>query len=66
MTIDDIRAICYGEQKVIVWMCYGSARQDRIVYVGKFKGMDKDVLKLWVGHMYTRDDGFLSISVPVQ
>ena len=67
MTVEDIVVLCYGEQKVIIWMVYGNAHHDTIEFVGTVKELRNrkhiDLLSKIVGHMYTRDDGFLSMSV---
>jgi len=64
VTIADVRSACYPEQKVIIQMVCGSAVADKIVAFGKFKDIKDDVLDMPVSHIYTRDDGFLAISVP--
>ena len=66
MTIGDVRAVCYSEQKVLVRLTHAfSARFDSILAVGEFGHFSNkdDVLNREVDRMYTRDDGYLVIVV---
>ena len=66
MIVSEIRSLFYPEQKVIIRLIYRNANPDKILYVGKFGELkNNEILCRVIGNMYTRDDGFLSISCVV-